>query len=232
MSTACFEVEPGIAESVIDDVTFQNTGAGNATIGSCTNYSVQWDTFNGSPEFSRNKYYGTVAGQCFTNNNDQTGGANTIIYTNNTILHNGGSGNCGSQGLYDSSSHSTIDNNTIYGFSSAITLASNGTGFPGSFLGDGGWMISGNNLDYSQGCNGAVNASIKFSGTVNNVGPVTLSNNNNQSTPLISQASGASVSMTGWEIVGNNTYANNSFFNQWQQHGLRSTLGRPMLSGC
>lgn len=204
LSKAVMEIEQGMFINIIDDVEFINTGAGNATIGSCTNYSVAWDTWIGGQEFSRNKYYGTVKGQCFTNNNDVTGGANTILFTNNVISHTGGANSCGSIAAFDSSSHSTYANNLIYGFSSNITLAV-GAAPAGPYTQDGGWMITNNDLDYSSGCNAAVNASIQFTGS-HLVGPVTLTNNNVQSSPFIQQASGTSTSMTGWVVTGNTTY--------------------------
>jgi len=210
LTTALMEVESGMFINIIDDVTFNNTGAGNATIGSCTNYTVQWDTYIGGQEFSRNKYYGTVKGQCFSNNNDVTGGNNTIIFTNNVISHAGGATTCGSQAHYDSSAHSIIANNTIYGFSSTLTLASNGTG-GGAFLGDGGWMITDNNFDYAIACGGTNNAEIHFAGSTNNVGAVTLNNNNFQSIPAIAQQTGSTAQMYGWTITGNNTYVQNSY---------------------
>jgi hypothetical protein len=206
LTSACMEVEQGMYINIIDDVNFVNTGAGNATIGNCTNYSVLWHTFIGGQEFSRNRYWGNVAGQCFSVNNDTTGGANTIIFTNNILSHAPGA-SCGSIAHYDSSAHSTIDNNTIYGWSSNITLASNGTG-SGGYSGDGGWMISGNDFDYSAGCSGAggIQAEIQFSGGTNNVGPATIINNNVQSSPFINQAFGAGVSPIGWTVLGNTTY--------------------------
>lgn len=205
-TTACMEIEQGMYINVIDDVIFNNTGAGNATIGSCTNYSVLWHTWIGGQEFSRNRYWGNVAGQCFSSNNDTTGGANTIIFTNNVISHSPGA-TCGSIGHFDSSSHSTIDNNTIYGWSSNLTLAANAAP-SGVFSQAGGWMISGNNLDYSQDCAGAggVQAEIQFSGSAHNVGPATIINNNVQSSPFIARANGSTVQMTGWNVSSNNTY--------------------------
>jgi hypothetical protein len=201
LTNACIEVEPFLFVNVIDDVNFINTGAGNATVGNCTNYSVQWDTTIGGMEFSRNSYYGTVKGQCFSNNNDTLGGQNTLTMTNNLISH-ASTPNCGSQAHFDSSAHTNISSNLIFGFSSNITLQNNGP----SNGGDGGWMISNNNFDYSAGCGGVTNAEIQIAGTVRNVGPASIINNNVQSTPFIAKASGTTVQMTGWNIFGNTSY--------------------------
>lgn len=203
LGTAVMEVEQGMYINVIDDVTFQNTGAGNATLGTCTNYSVQWDTFIGGQEFSRNKYWGNVLGQCFSKNVDATGGANTIVFTNNVISHDTLSSNCGGILHSDSSQHSIISGNTLFGFGVDLLLIKSATATQ-----EGGWVVTDNNLD-TAGCtiSGGQPAAVQFGFPSNNgaVGPVTFNNNNGYTTPLIAQYPGSSATMQGWSITGNNT---------------------------
>jgi len=194
--------------AVLDDVHFVNTGSGNATLGTCTNYSVQFDTHIGGIEMSRNKSYGTVKGQCFSNNNDAAGGQNTITFTNNTISHSTGAA-CGGILHYDSSTHSLLEDNLLFGYAAIIDLAVT----TGATL-EGGWIVKGNNVDTS-GCTitGGQPGSIQFGSASSNtaVGPVSLIGNNGYTTPLISQFSGSSATMQGWTIVDNNTTQASSF---------------------
>jgi hypothetical protein len=200
LTTACFEFEQGMFIGILDDVTFNNTGAGNATLGTCTNYSVQFDTFIGGIEMSRNKYFGTVLGQCFSKNNDVTGGANTITFTNNTISHTTG-GACGGILHFDASTHSLLENNLLFGFGAIIVLNNPSTAA-------GGWVIGGNNVDTS-GCTISTGkpASIQFgfTGVNNTINNVSVVNNNGYTSPLIAQYPGSSATMVGWTIMGNNT---------------------------
>lgn len=199
-SPAMIEFQASMFLAVLDDATFINTVAGNATLGNCTNYSVQFDTSIGGIEFSRNKYYGTVLGQCFSNNIDTTGGANTIQMRGNMISHTV-SAACGSQAHYDSSSHSTFQGNLIFGFAANLTLANNGTGNGG----EGGWMVQGNNFD-TGGCTvaGGTAAEIQFGGTVNNaVGPANIIGNDFFTAPAIGQTKGSTATMQEWAVSGN-----------------------------
>lgn len=197
-SPAMFEYTQGMFLAVHDDTTFINTGAGNATLGNCTNYSIQFDTFIGGIEFSRNKYYGTVQGQCFSNNNDTTGGANTVQMRGNMISHSTAGSTCGSQGHFDSSTHSSIENNLFFGFAAPLQIA-NSSG------GDDGWLITGNNFDSSVSCtpSGASNTGDLWFGGPNSVGPVTVINNDFFTSPAISQYPGTAATMSDWTIYGN-----------------------------
>jgi len=233
LGTAIFEIEPGLYIDVIDDVNFNNTGAGNATLGTCTNYSVQWDTWIGTSEFSRNKFQGNVSGQCFSRNVDQNGGANTLVFTSNTIEHTTPAlsfGPCGGILHSDSSMHTSIGNNTLYGF--AVVLDFYKAAAAGA---EGGWIATGNSLD-TGGCtvSGGVSASVQFGLPSNNgaVGPVTLSNNNGYTSPLIAEYPGSSAAMQGWSATGNNTTQGSSFLIGGSSTGCLSFNGIPCYIGA
>ena len=232
LGTAIFEIEPGMNVDIIDDVTFNNTGAGNATLGTCTNYTVQWDTWIATSEFSRNKFQGNVAGQCFSKNVDITGGANTIVFTNNSIQHTSPAlgGTCGGVLHTDSSMHSTIDNNALFGFAVVLDLYQSS-----SATIEGGWMITGNNVDTGT-CTvpGGVSASVQFGLASNNaaVGPVTLANNNGYTSPLIAQNHGSTAAMQGWSITGNNTTQGSSFLIGGSNTACSAFNGLPCYLGA
>jgi hypothetical protein len=173
---ACIESEPYMLKQVLYGFAMINTGAGNATAGSCTNYSLQFDGPVAEPEISRT--YGTwnasgPTGVCVSNNSDPVGGNNTIRMYGNHWTTSGSP--CGSIAHTEAGSHSAIFDNSLYGFDIPM-LFGKVTGATFS----GGWMVSGNSLD-NAGClpSTGTAAPIQFGlpGASTTVGPATFINN-------------------------------------------------------
>lgn len=154
LTIACIEVPSYQGHAIIRDIHFANTGAGNATLGNCTNYTVQFDTSTAEPEISGTNGYWTTAGVCVVNNTDLQTGQNTIRMTNN---HWGVSAACGSIAHVDGGSHGDISHNSIFGFAINLRLQNMGSG-------DGGWMIANNSFDNNACAAKLRNTPIQFGG--------------------------------------------------------------------
>lgn len=200
VTAACIEFEPFQGHAVVKNIHFANTGAGNATLGNCTNFSVQFDSPTAEPELADTMGYWTTAGVCVSNNTDLTGGNNTIRMTNN---HWGVSGACGSVGHVDSSSHSDISHNSLFGFGMSFRLTMLSSN-------EGGWMIANNSLDSNSCTAQGVQAMIHFGGPSSNVGigPATILDNetccSSHTTNLLTVAGDCGgCFLKGVNIIGN-----------------------------
>lgn len=175
LTTAGIECESFIGWCQVSQTYFINFGPTNAIGGSCTGYAVQFDSPVAESDFHDNWWESTTGGQCAVNNTDSTagGGQNTgRIYGN----HIAGQSitNCGSVAIVEGGSHSSIHDNSIWGFDIPVRIqnVSGGT--------ETGTMVSDNSFD-NAGCTAhSVSAAINFGGIGSNsaLGPITIDHNN------------------------------------------------------
>jgi hypothetical protein len=202
LTTAGIEVKNGQGNTLLQNITWTNFGAGNATLGSCTNYAIQFDNFVYEATVSGNHWgmNDSTTGRCAFNNTGGTTGESTVIFTNNTIGGKSGAV-CASVGIQDGGYYGTTSSNNIGNIAIPIRLLGSGH------------RVYGNQLD-TEGCaaNG-VNAVINFgppSGATSTVDASTIENNvaqfgSGHATNFIQKAgdTGAGSAISNWNIIGN-----------------------------
>src|SRR6267154_3239591 len=169
LTTAGIEIEPYISASKIVGMNFINFGAGNATLGNCTNFAVKWDTPNNSLMFVDNHWWSfdATGGRCAISNPSDGGlGSNTGVFENNSIEATAAPGftsPCASQGLVEGGYQSVIAHNNIYGFgvpirmnasSGGVGLSTMGTQIHHNQLDTGGCIANGKHSVIQYGANG------------------------------------------------------------------------------
>jgi hypothetical protein len=117
-------------------------------------------------------------------------GQNTGHYSDNTILSTNSP--CGSVGIWEGGTHSSVYGTSIWGFAVPLLLASGNSG-------GGSWMVVGNTLDEAGCAANGVAAAIQFghSGSGQVQGPATIIGND--------IPGGGSHNLSGIGIAGNST---------------------------
>lgn len=166
LTVAGMETLTGVGNAVIDKVSWESFGAGNATLGSCTNYAITFDNFMTEATVSNNLWqsYDTTNGRCFINNAGITAGSSTL-YTFGNVISGASPTHCASVGITDGGYYGTLSNNNIGNIASPILLKGQGH------------RIEGNQLD-TEGCTTGAGASALIASAglvdavsfVNNVG--------------------------------------------------------------
>jgi hypothetical protein len=155
LTTAGIQFEPWEGNGEVTGLHFQSFGAGNATSGNCTNYAM-WFQTNAEEDIHDTWWYenlsplDTVAGRCILYDVDMStnGGNNTArIYGNHWASYPDLGQSCGSTAIDEGGSHSSIVDNSVFGFGIPIRLEAHHTGTTG----DGGLMVYANALD-TAGC--------------------------------------------------------------------------------
>ena len=157
LTNAIFECEPFSNNCVITHVDFMNAGAGHASGGACTNWSILFDphVFEGTVEYTHWHFNDSVVGRCGYWNNTANG-SNTVFYTHNTM--GGAMGNgipptvCSNVGIFEGGFYGDLSYNNLYGFDADIRTIGVGT------------RIDHNTLDSAKCTLGGVNAVIQYGG--------------------------------------------------------------------
>lgn len=199
LTVAGIEVKNATANAILSDINWQNFGAGNATLGNCTNYAVQFDNFMFEATLSRNHWTVSDAttGRCFVNNSGGTVGESTLIFSDNTAGGKSGS-SCASQLFVDGG---------WYGIATRNNLGNAGVDIR---LQGGGHRVVTNQLD-TEGCTAhGVNAPLQFGGASSsaNVDGMTIMGNvvqlgSGHATNLFQLAGDSTGTMTATQLIGN-----------------------------
>jgi len=206
LTTAGIECESFIGWCQVSQTYFSSFGPVNATGGSCTGYAIQFDSPVAESDAHDNWWESQTGGQCAINNTDSTsgGGQNTArIYGNH--IAGGMAAACGSVAIVEGGDHSSVHDNSIWGFDIPIRVQNISSAGP-----ETGTMITENSLD-NAGCTAhSVSAAINFGGisSTNVVGPVVISNNNvpggaSHETYLVALAGDTSSTIKGVTLTGN-----------------------------
>jgi hypothetical protein len=169
VTVACIEAELWVSNPRIKNIHLANVGAGNATLGSCTNYAVSFDGHNNAPQMIGTEYWNTdsTTGRCWSINNRLVsgGGTNTALIAHNTII---GAGNapggfltpCGSVGHTEQGSATMIYDNQFYGFGQPILLLNpqTNTDIRGDLIDQAGCVtgVASADIHFGNASNGAV----------------------------------------------------------------------------
>ena len=171
LTNAGIEIEPYMANALITTLNFENFGAGNATLGSCTNYAILMDNGVAESTISYNHWQitDTTSGRCaFGVPSGSVLGTNTAFFIGNTLGgENLAANTCSSTGIFDGGSYGRIVLNNIYGFGVPIRVAGLGH------------IIENQNID-NAGCSAnGVNGAIHFgaTGSSASVGPMQITHN-------------------------------------------------------
>jgi hypothetical protein len=156
LTVAGIEIKNAVGNTVITNTNFFNFGAGNATLGSCTNYAIQFDdfVFEGTVSYNHWNNGDATTGRCFANVSGATVGENTIFFSHNTIGGRSGSF-CASQGIVDGGWFGSIDNNNIGNIAVAVRLQGGSHRLSDNELDSEGCVASGVNAAIQWGANGS-----------------------------------------------------------------------------
>ena len=151
LTAAGIEVKNAVGSFTNQGSSFLNFGAGNATLGSCTNYAIQIDNFiyQGSVSDDTWEVNDATTGRCAFANVGTTVGESTIMWRNNLIQGKSGS-SCASVGILDGGWYGEVLANNIGNISIPVW----GQG--------GGHRIIGNELDTESCTSHGVNAVIHW----------------------------------------------------------------------
>ena len=199
LTTAGIEVENQAGNAVISDVYWVNFGAGNATLGNCTNYAIQLDNYIYEATIARNQWTVSDAttGRCAFNNVGTTLGESTVMFLNNVIGGKSGS-SCASQGIVDGGYYGITEQNNIGNMAVPIRLQG------------GGHRVHANQLD-TEGCTASsVNAVIQYGAPSSsaNIDGVTVTDNVAQfggghATSFFQQAGNSTATFSNAVFTGN-----------------------------
>ena len=139
LTNAGIEIEPNSNNVIINGVHFINFGAGNATLGSCTNWAILIDNPVNEATVINNMWQITdsTANRCAFANTGGGSGFNTVFFAHNTLGGEGASLTCSSVGIRDGGSYGSTNDNNIFGFKRDIGLEGNGTYVAGNQLDTG-----------------------------------------------------------------------------------------------
>ena len=202
LTVAGIEVTNSTGNAEIQYVNWLNFGAGNATLGTCTNWAVQFDNWIYEATIAHNEWTVTdsTTGRCAFNNVGTQSEESTVFFDHNVVGGKSGSF-CGGVGIQDGGYFGTISANNIGNLAADIQIYGGGHRIIGNQLDNEGCVITGSNAVILYGLKGS---------TAWTVDGVTVSDNVAQfrgggPQNFIQKAgnnSGASV-ISNWSILGN-----------------------------
>ena len=219
-TTAGLESMPWMGHGYIENTKFYVFGPAGNTAGLCTKSSLKLDII-AEAHIDNSLISDGRAGACATRNTQDcgssvsctgaTGGQNTLHMDGNTILDGTGA-NCGSIGHWEGGTHSTLIDNSFYGWDVPVLFANANSGTQA-----GGWMVHGGTYD-SAGCvANAVSASFQagHNGSAIAQGPITIMGaeipgGSGHETNLFAIAGNSTDTITGVHLDGNLSEQNNT----------------------
>jgi hypothetical protein len=228
------EIEPNTVNSFIENLNFKNFGAGNATLGTCTNWAIIYDNPvpEGTVAFNHYQVTDTTNGRCAFSNASGNG-TNTMHFIKNEIGGQSATNTtgCSGQGIRDGGSYGLVQDNNIYAF--AIPVRVQGIGH----------KIDHNNFD-NAGCaqSGGVATEIQYgiAGSAANVGSIIITANTGQfnatlhSVSLFGQAHDSTATLSDTALIGNvNSLFSSPFTTGALIQGTPNCTNTPNLgTGC
>jgi hypothetical protein len=163
LTAAGIEAEQYISQVQIENASFVNFGAGNATLGNCTNYGMQFDGHNNEIGIQHIRWWSfdSTSGRCGINNASAAAGSNTARYNDIHMLSTAAPGfttPCGSQGIVEGGSSSAITGSSLYGFGIDIRVAGPNAQISNVNLQSAGCTAKGKTGPIQYGANGSSTA--------------------------------------------------------------------------